>query len=88
MRAAVLRVPPGPQRGAIRKLWSGGLLCPDRAVDLGIPDSRECHYCGAPRGSLSHQWNCCEVLMQSSDVLPEAIPEEFMGEWERRHKVA
>eukprot|EP00959_Pyramimonas_sp_CCMP1952_P319919 6694354-Pyramimonas_sp.AAC.1 len=49
VRAAVLRVPPGPQRGALRKLWSGGLLCPDGAVDLGISDSSECHYCGAPR---------------------------------------
>eukprot|EP00959_Pyramimonas_sp_CCMP1952_P270000 5644795-Pyramimonas_sp.AAC.1 len=84
MRAAVLRVPPGPQRGALRRLWTGGLLCPDKAVDLGISDSRECHYCGAPHGSLSHQWNCCEVLMQSSDVLPEAVPEERMEEWDRR----
>eukprot|EP00959_Pyramimonas_sp_CCMP1952_P031353 657503-Pyramimonas_sp.AAC.1 len=78
MRLALFSVRAGPVRGALRKLWADGLLCPDRSVDLGIGVSRECPYCGAPKGTLSHQWNVCPATLQLSAACPEVIPEDVV----------
>ena len=37
---AAPKVPPGPHRKALRKLWAGGLLRPDRAFEFGVLESR------------------------------------------------
>eukprot|EP00959_Pyramimonas_sp_CCMP1952_P376698 7889760-Pyramimonas_sp.AAC.1 len=40
-RKSVPKIPRAGQRGAMCRLWCGGLLCPDGAFGLGLAEFRE-----------------------------------------------